>query len=121
VAASRAAKLFCDITRLGWDAALVTMDPDRYTARQVSTVGDVIAALDRVDMRPRTRANYQGALRWWAALHLGARGGTKEFGRQNGEWRALIAVVTLSDLTLNRLERIRDSHIAAASADAVTD
>lgn len=113
-AAARAAGFFADVIRSGWDSALATLNPDRHASREGLTVGDLVGMLDRLDLRPRTRANYANALRWWAARHLEAKPGPKEFGRDVEEWRKRVHAVPLSALGSARLEQIRDAHIATA-------
>ncbi len=119
-AATKAATLFAQVIGEGWDSALASLDPDRHANRKGGTVGDVLAALDRADLRDRTRANYVNCLRWWAARHLEMKPGRKEFARNSEGWRERINGVSLADLTIARVEEIRDRFIEAgkASGDA---
>jgi integrase len=119
VAATKAAALFAAICGKGWDVALASIDPDKHAPRVGVTVADVITTLERLDLRDRTRANYVNCLRWWAARHLETRPGRKEFSRDSGAWRAKLGEVPLADLTLVRLEHIRDRFIATAGDDAM--
>lgn len=118
-AAEIAARTYGQIRAQGWDAALRVLDPDRNRPNSAVTVGDVVRALESVDLRPRTSANYCHALRWWAAQHLEARPGRKEFGRRSEEYRARLHAVRLTDLSLERLEKIRDTFIDRAGDAAV--
>ena len=119
-AAAKAASMFASVIGEGWDAALAEIDPDRHASRAGGTVGDVIAALDRADLRGRTRSNYVNCLRWWAARHLEMRPGRKEFSRNSEEWREKMNSVPLADLTIARVEEIRDRFIAAGKASGDT-
>ena len=118
-AAEVAAKTYAQIRIQGWDAALQTLDPDKHRPHSALTIGDVVRTLESVDLRPRTSGNYCNALRWWAAQHLEARPGRKEFGRRSEEYRARLHAVRLTDLSLERLEKIRDAFIGRAGDDAV--
>jgi integrase len=118
-AAEVAARTYGQIRAQGWDAALRVLDPDRHRPNSAVTIGDVVQTLESVDLRPRTRDNYCHGLRWWAAQHLEARPGRKEFGRRSEEYRARLHAVRLTDLSLERLEKIRDAFIGRAGEDAV--
>lgn len=120
-AATKAAKLFADLISRGWDAALASIDPERYAPREGGTVGDVVSALERIDLHPRTRLNYQKAMRWWSARHLELRPGRQVYARQTADWHSQLDAVPLSTLSVQRIERIRDIRIAKAKGDAVTE
>jgi integrase len=112
-----AARTYAQIRSQGWDAALRVLNPDRHRPNSAVTVGDVVRTLESVDLRPRTRDNYCHGLRWWAAQHLNTRPGRKEFGRRSEEYRARLHAVRLNDLSLERLEKIRDTFISRAGDD----
>ena len=118
-AAEVAARTYGQIRAVGWDDALRVLNPDRHRPNSAVTIGDVVRTLESVDLRPRTRDNYCHGLRWWAAQHLNTRPGRKEFGRRSEEYRARLHAVRLNDLSLERLEKIRDAFIGRAGDDAV--
>lgn len=96
-AAARAAEFFADLIRSGWDSALANLNPVRHASREGLTIGDVVGMLDRIDLQPRTRANYANALRWWAARHLEIQPGPREFGRDVEAWRRRVHAVRIKN------------------------
>jgi integrase len=123
VAASKAAAFYGDVRSKGWDFALSSLDPERHAQRSRSgiTVGDVVRVLEAADMRTTTRFAYMSCLRWWSARHLEIKPGAKEFGRRSDEWRGKVDGVALACFTQERVERIRDKHIAGAAGDVATE
>ncbi len=120
-AAGKAARMYGDVITKGWEAALAGIDPERHASRTGTRLGDVLVALERVDLRDRTRANYINCLRWWAARHLEMKPGRKEYSRQSEEWRAKLAAVPLTDFSQTRIEKIRDAFIARADGDVIKE
>jgi integrase len=117
-AANRAASFYGDVRGKGWDVALAVLEPDKRGAKVGTTVGAVVATLERLDLRERTRHNYASAIRWWAAQVLGVKPGKKEFSRRSEEYNAAVDAVALATFTPTKAEEIRDRFISAKKGDA---
>lgn len=118
-AAETAARTYGAIRAQGWDAALRALDPDKHRPHTGKTVGDVIDTLARLDMRPSTRTAYRVALQWWTLQIIRLTPLHRNLDRHAPDYRERIAAVRLSDLTLDKLERVRDEFIAEAGDDAI--
>ena len=118
-AAEVAAKTYGLIRAQGWDTALRVLDPEKHRAQSAGTVGDVIDTLARLDMRPSTRTAYRVALQWWALQIIRLTPLHRNLDRWAPSYRERIATVQLTDLTIDKLERVRDEFIAGAGDDAI--
>ena len=118
-AAEVAAKTYGLIRAQGWDTALRVLDPEKHRAQSAGTVGDVIDTLARLDMRPSTRTAYRVALQWWALQIIRLTPLHRNLDRWAPNYRERIATVQLTDLTIDKLERVRDEFIAGAGDDAI--
>lgn len=118
-AAEVAAKTYGLIRAQGWDAALRVLDPEKHRAQSAGTVGDVLDTLKRLDIRPSTANAYRVAIGWWALRVIRQTTLHRNLNRFAADYRQRIAAVSLSSMTLDRLERVRDDFIAEAGDDAV--
>jgi hypothetical protein len=117
-AARRAALLYARIRAVGWDAALRDFDPERHTPRSDVTVADAVTAIGRADLRASTRSNYVGALRWFAARHVGFETTKKTFGPKGAaEYRRRVETVRLAELNQENVRSIIERHIQGAGGD----
>ena len=117
-AGRRAARLYEKIRTVGWESALKEFDPERHTPKSAGTVGDVIAAINRADMRSRTKRNYTNALRWFAARHIGLVSTKSTYGPEgSAAYRLKTDAIRLADLNHTSVRKIITSHIEAAGAD----
>lgn len=63
-AASKAARIYCDIVALGWEAAIAKHKPDSAKPDKGSTVGDLFAAVSELaNVRPPTLRSYMATFR----------------------------------------------------------
>jgi hypothetical protein len=121
-AARRASLLYEKIRAIGWDAALRAFDPEWHTPKSDVTVADAVAAIGRADLRATTKANYVGALRWFAARHVGFETSKKTFGPKGAaEYRRRVGPVQLAALNQANVRLIVDRHIQSASGDAAAE
>jgi integrase len=121
-AAQRAASLYAKIRAVGWEAALRDFDPERHTPRSDVTVEDAVKAIGRADLRPKTRAAYVGALRWFAARHVGFRTTKKTFGPKGAaEYQQKVQGVKLGDLSVENVRPLIERHIQSAGGDAAAE
>jgi len=118
-ASETAARVYGQVRAQGWDAALRALDPDKHRSHTGKTVGDVIDTLNRLDMRPSTRTAYRVALQWWALQVIRLQPLHRNLDRFAHDYRKRIAAVPLTNMTLDRLERVRDEFIAGAGDDAI--
>jgi hypothetical protein len=115
IAAVRAAKIYNDVSALGWDAALQKHKPITEKAK-AATVGALIEAAIRLSAaRPESLSVYAKALRRVAAAAMGLDGGHKyDNTAENREWVAKVDAVSLFQLTPARVMSWKNAFLRAA-------
>jgi integrase len=108
-AAKRAARIFGDVTSMGWAAALAKHKPVYVKAKAGATVGALIEAVTKAaEVRPVTMMVNATAMRRIVADVLGIRdGGSSKFAPQESgraAWRAAVDQVPLSLLTPDKVQ-----------------
>jgi integrase len=100
-AASKAAKIYADISVLGWDAAITKHKPEAKKALKPATVGALIEAASRLSSARRESLDaYAKALRRITSAVMGMdSGGKYDFKNGSRLWREKVDAVTLEDLT----------------------
>jgi len=114
--AAKAAKIYGDVSALGWDAAIAKHKPDEAPAK-TATVGELIRTVQSLaDVRAGTMAGNVGAFRRIVA-HLSNIETTKgrtvrsENGRKS--WHVLVDAVPLAKITPSAIEAWKLSYVAS--------
>ncbi len=115
IAAIRAAKIYNDVSLLGWDAALQKHKPITEKAKS-ATVGALIEVATRLSAaRPESLSVYTKALRRIAAAVMGLDGGYKSGNKAEvREWTAKVDAVSLFQLTPARVMSWKNAFLRAA-------
>ncbi len=107
-AASKAAKIYNDVTSKGWDAVLAEHKPETVKVPKATSVGDLIAAISELaDVRPTTLRGYTATFRRIAADVMGIEAKASRYARCGGgreAWLAAVDAVPLAKLTPDRIE-----------------
>ncbi|MDH4452724.1 MAG: tyrosine-type recombinase/integrase, partial [Verrucomicrobiota bacterium] len=114
-AATKAAKIYGDVSALGWAAALAKHKPETVKHAKTATVGALIEAATRLSPARRESTDaYAKALRRITAAVIGLDSGRKfDCKRGSHEWRAKVDAVCLDQLTPARVQSWRNSFIKA--------
>jgi len=117
-AAKRAARIFSDVTSLGWDAAIAKHKPEYVKAKAVATVGALIEAVTQAaEVRPVTMMVNATAMRRIVADVLGVRdGGSSKFAPQESgraAWREAVDKLPLSLLTSDKVQAWKLQYVQA--------
>jgi hypothetical protein len=104
-AASKAAKIYADISVLGWEAAITKHKPETKKALKSATVGTLIEAASRLSSARRESLDaYAKALRRITSAVMDMdSGGKYDFKNGSQAWREKVDVVPLEDLTPARV------------------
>lgn len=104
-AASKAAKIYADISVLGWEAAITKHKPEAKKDLKPATVGALIEAASRLSSaRHESLDAYAKALRRITSAVMGMdSGGKYDFKNGSRVWREKVDAVTLEDLTPARV------------------
>ena len=115
-AAAKAAKIYGDVSALGWEAALAKHKPETVKQEKAATVGALIEAATRLSPARRESLEcYAKALRRITAAVIGLESGRKfDCKRGSHEWRAKVEAVCLDQLTPARVMAWRNSFLKAA-------
>lgn len=113
-AAAKAARIYLDVSALGWDAAMAKHKPDEKPVKS-ARVGDLIREvrlLAKTKVRPRTlEGNVSAFRRIVAAIH----GIKASLGRGAGgvkEWHAQVDAIALNKITPKLVEEWKDVYVA---------
>lgn len=115
-AAAKAAKIYGDVSALGWEAAIAKHKPETVKAVKAATVGVLIETATRLSpARPESLETYSKALRRITAAVIGLESGRKfDCKRGSREWRARVEAVSLAELTPARVMAWRNGFLKAA-------
>lgn len=118
-AASKAAKIYGDVSALGWDAAMAKHKPDEAPAKSC-TVGDLIrAAKELADVRLATLTSNVGAFRRIVA-HIAKIDASKSRYAARGAgrkaWTAAVESVPLAKITPDAVEAWKLAFVSSRAA-----
>jgi len=121
-ASKKAAGIYIDILTIGMEAALVKHRPQTEKPIRIATVGEWIAAAQKLsDANPATLNQYACSLRLIAAGITGVSKNANRFGPKLGgasEYRAIIDKISLAEITIPALQRFRIAYVAQATTPA---
>jgi integrase len=121
-ASRRAASIYIDILSSGMEAALVKHRPQTDKPERVATVGEWIAAAQKVsDVNPATLNQYACSLRLIASGIAGVKKNNKRFGPKLGGaagYRAMIDGISLEEISIPALQKWRLAYVAKATTPA---
>ncbi len=117
-AAVKARDIYLKVVGAGWDIALAEYKPRKVEKPKVSTVGDFIAAVEKVIVvSPRSFHNYAYALRRIASDLTGLSKSTARLASHQTEafkaWREKVDAVLLSKITPNKVAEWRTRFVAS--------